>query len=446
MKIAVVGGGPGALYFAISAKLRDAGHEITILERDQPGATYGWGVVYWDDLLDTLYLNDSESARKLRAASVLWQQQEVRLRRERTAYYPGYGYSVGRAAMLDILARRASDLGVDIRYRHEVDDLSAFADADVVVGADGASSRVRQLHGGFGTTTTSGANPYIWLGTDKVFDSFVFAFQETPAGLVWCHAYPSSSGISTFIVECQQRTWDGLGFGTMSSEDGVRTLEKIFADVLGGGSLISESRGRPARWLHFAEVRNAHWYQDNVVLLGDAAHTTHFTIGSGTRLAIIDAIDLAQALYEHPESVPLALREYEKQRRRPMNRSQAAARSSMAWYEHADRYTDRDGVAFAAAMAARQGPLPPWRHQVHNAEQLAPVRTVHRWYETGRRFYLARKRGEPLRSPAPRSAPEPPAEEVPDQHARATTSWRAQSAEPERLVGASPRRDGRAGK
>jgi anthraniloyl-CoA monooxygenase len=446
MKIAVVGGGPGALYFAISAKLRDAGQEITVLERDRPGATYGWGVVYWNDLLDPLYIHDSESARKLRAASVLWQQQEVRLRRERTAYYPGYGYSVGRAAMLDILARRATDLGVDIRYRHEVDDLSALADADVVVAADGSNSRVRQRHGGFGTTITSGANPYIWLGTDRVFGSFTFDFQETPAGLVWCHAYPSSSGISTFIVECQQRTWDGLGFDTMSSEDGVRTLEKVFADALDGGSLISESRGRPARWLHFAEVRNEHWYRDNVVLLGDAAHTTHFTIGSGTRLAIIDALALANALYEFGESVPLALREYEKRRRRPMNRTQAAARSSMAWYEHADRYTDRDGVAFAAAMAARQGPMPPWRHQMHNAEQLAPVRTVHRWYETGRRFYLARRRGESLRSPAPRSVPEPPAAEVPDPYARRAAPWRAQSAEPERLVGARARRDGRAGK
>ncbi|MCE3551023.1 FAD-dependent monooxygenase [Pseudonocardia sp. RS11V-5] len=409
MKIVVIGGGPGALYFAISAKVRDAGHDITVIERDPPGATYGWGVVYWDDLLDALYGNDAESARELRGASVLWQQQEVRLRGE-TAFYPGFGYSVGRAALLEILGRRAANLGVRIRYEENVDDLSGFRDADLIVAADGAGSRFRQQDEHFGTKLTNGSNPYIWLGTDRVFAKFLFDFRETPAGWVWCHAYPSSSGTSTFIVECQERTWNALGFGAMCRDDSTSVLEEIFSDVLKGRPLISESRGQPARWLRFTEVFNERWYHDNVVLLGDAAHTTHFTIGSGTRLAILDGIALAHSIFERADSLPHALDLYERRQRKPMYQTQAVARSSMAWYEHVDLYTDRDEVAFAAAMAARQGPLPPWCHQLHLLEQLAPVRAAHRCYETGRRFYLARRRGEPVRyssfpGPRPSGAP-----------------------------------------
>ena len=413
MKIVCVGGGPAGLYFAISAKRRDAGHDITVIECDPPGATYGWGVVYWDDLLDTLYHNDAESARKLRAASALWQEQEIRLHSDRLhseerAYFHGYGYSMGRATMLDVLGRRAADLGVDVEYRRRVGDLAEFADAELIVAADGANSQVRQLHGHFGTTIDAGANPYIWLGTNKVFNSMVFDCEETFAGWVWCHVYPSSSGISTFIVECQQHTWDALGFGTMSCEDGVRVLEKIFSDVLDGHSLISQSRGEPARWLHFTQVRNQHWYHDNVVLLGDAAHTTHFTIGSGTRLAMIDAIALAQSLDNQEENLATALRDYEGRRQQAMRQTQAASRSSMAWYEHLDRYTDRDAVAFAAAMSGRQGPLPPWSYQMHLATQVAPVRKLSRWFDSARRWYLARRRGEPAgRYGAPGS--EPPA-------------------------------------
>jgi 2-polyprenyl-6-methoxyphenol hydroxylase-like FAD-dependent oxidoreductase len=397
MKIVCVGGGPAGLYFAISTKLRDAGHDITVLERDPPGATYGWGVVYWDNLLDTLYRNDAESARRLRSASSLWQQQQVRMRNEQTAYLPGYGYSMGRGAMLEVLSDRAAGLGIHVQHHHDVTDIAELADVDLVVAADGANSRVRRLYGDhFDTTIDSGANPYIWLGTDKVFDSFVFGFQKTDAGWIWCHAYPSDSGISTFIIECQQQTWDDLRLGALSSNDGLRLLESIFTDVLDGHPLISGSRDDSAHWLHFTQVRNTSWHHDNVVLLGDAAHTTHFTIGSGTRLAMIDAIALAQNLYDHDTSLPAALSSYQQQRHAPIRRVQAAARSSMAWFENLDRYTDRGAVEFAAAMCGRQGPLPPWRHQMHLATQLAPVRAACRWYETGQRFYRARRRGEPL--------------------------------------------------
>ncbi|MEQ3554486.1 FAD-dependent monooxygenase [Pseudonocardia nematodicida] len=396
MKITCVGGGPAGLYFAISAALRDGGHDVTVVDRDPPGATYGFGVVYWDNLLDTLYRNDAESARKLRAASVVWQEQQIRLR-GRPSYLGGYGYSVGRAALLEILTQRALDLGVDVRHGEEITDLENVPPADLVVVADGANSRVRGLAGdAFGTQVSVGANPYAWLGTDAVFRSFVFDFVETPVGWVWCHAYPSSAGTSTFIVECQQSTWDALGLGQATDAETIALLEKLFAGVLRGHNLFSSTRGEPTQWRHFLEVRNERWYHDNMVLMGDAAHTTHFTIGSGTRLACIDAVALAQNLHDHGDDLQTALNRYDRTRRRAMARTQASARTSMAWFERVDRYTDRDTVEFSAAMCGRKGSLPPWRYRAHEAHRFAPVRTVHRWYDTGRRSYLAARRGEPL--------------------------------------------------
>ncbi|WP_018334596.1 FAD-dependent monooxygenase [Actinomycetospora chiangmaiensis] len=399
MKITCVGGGPAGLYFAISAALRDGGHEITVIDRDPPGATYGWGVVYWDNLLDTLYRNDAESARALRAASALWREQRVTLD-GRTAHLGGYGYSVGRAALLEILARRASDLGVDVRHDHAVTDAHDIPDADLVVAADGANSRVRSLSAGrFGTTVRSGANPYLWLGTDRVFRSFVFDFVPTPGGWVWCHAYPSSAGASTFIVECQPSTWEALGLDTLPVDETVSLLEGIFGDLLGGHRLLLAPRDRDVTWRRFTEVGNTHWYDGSVVLLGDAAHTTHFTIGSGTRLAINDAIALADRLYRHDNVLATALPGFERDRLPRISRVQAAARSSMAWFEHLDRYTDRDATDFAAAMCGRQGPLPAWRFLRHRTRQLLPVRTADRWLDNGRRTYLALRRGETLQPP-----------------------------------------------
>jgi anthraniloyl-CoA monooxygenase len=396
MKIVCIGGGPAGLYFAISAKLRDAGHDITVIERDPPGATYGWGVVYWDDLLDILFRNDRDSARTIRSESVLWQEQRVILRSEQTGYLPGYGYSVGRATLLNVLGKRASELGIEIQYRHEVDDPSTLPDADLVVVCDGANSRARQHHDDhFGSRVDIGGNPYIWLGTDKIFDSFTFAFEQTSAGWIWFHAYPSSAGSSTCIVECAQQTWQALGFDSLNNEDSVGLLEKIFEHALDGRALISQSRSEPARWLRFTQVTNKTWYHDNLVLIGDAAHTTHFTLGSGTRLAMIDAVMLAQSLYEH-ENLSAALQDYDRRGRAALRPIQAGARTSMAWFERADRYLDReDAVAFTYSMSGRQGGQPPWRYQMHLATQIPALRTALRGSHTARRWYLARRRGEP---------------------------------------------------
>ena len=394
MRIACIGGGPAGLYFAISAKMRDAGHDITVYERDPRGATYGWGVVYWDDLLDVLYRNDRESAQRIRAESALWREQETRLRGTDSAYLGGYGYSINRAPLLEILADRAIGLGVDVQYRRPVEDAAEFTDADLVVVADGANSRIRQQHAEqFGTTVSEGGNPYIWLGTPKVFDKFTFAFEETPAGWIWFHAYPSSEGVSTCIVECTERTWRALGFDEADDAETVSRLEKIFEQPLEGQPLISESRGRPARWLRFTQVYNQTWRHDGMVLVGDAAHTTHFTIGSGTRLAMIDAIMLAQKLYEHGDT-DAALKEYDEQGHEALRPVQAAARSSMAWFEHADDYLNRNAVDFCYAMAARHGLQPPWQYQRHRLHQIPLMRKAARATDTGRRWLLALRRGE----------------------------------------------------
>ncbi|MFE2586311.1 FAD-dependent monooxygenase [Streptomyces sp. NPDC059378] len=396
MRIVCVGAGPAGLYLAISAKLRDAGHEITVYDRDPPAATYGWGVVYWDDLLDVLYRNDPESAREITARSVLWQDQEVRVHGsggEQTAHFGGYGYSISRSALLDVLARRASQLGVDVQCGHRVADHSTLPEADLLVAADGANSGIRGQSAAFGTRIEVGLNPYIWLGTDQAFRSFVFSFEQTSAGWIWFHAYPSVAGISTCIVECSPQTWHGLGLDVLGRDQGVRLLEDTFKRALDGHRLISRSRGAPARWQRFAHVTNETWCHGTTVLVGDAAHTTHFTLGSGTRLAIIDAIVLAHSLQKYL-AVEDALREYDRHRRVELHPVQAASRTSMAWFEHVDQYMDRDAVAFAHAMSVRHGSQSPWHHQLHIATQIAAVRTARRAFATGRRRYLARRRGD----------------------------------------------------
>jgi anthraniloyl-CoA monooxygenase len=402
MRIVCIGGGPAGLYFAISAKLRDAGHDITVIERDPPGATYGWGVGYWDDLLDMLFRNDPDSARALRAESVLWQDQRIIVRSEQTGYLSGYGFSIGRATLLDILGERATELGIDLQYRREVAGaIPEMADADLVVVCDGANSRIRQTHAEeFGARIDIGSNPYIWLGTDKVFDSFVFAFEHTAAGWIWFYAYPSSATFSTCVVECTEQTWRGLGFDSLSNEDSAALLEKIFERAIDGHALISQSRGEPAWWQRFTQVTNKTWCHGNLVLMGDAAHTTHFTLGSGTRLAMIDAVMLAQSLYDH--ELPAALESYDRRGRAALRPIQAEARTSMAWFERTDRNMERDAVAVAYAMACRQGGQPPWRYQMHLATQMPAVRAALRGAGAARRWYRARRRGE---APALPSAP-----------------------------------------
>jgi anthraniloyl-CoA monooxygenase len=397
MRIVCVGGGPAGLYFAISLKRRDPAHEITVVERDRPRETYGWGVVYWDDLLDMMCSNDMESGRRIRRASRLWREQEVRVQ-GRSAFLPGYGYSIQRAALLDILAARARELDVEVRHSTALDpatDAGAeLAGADLLVAADGAHSGLRaRYEEQLGTRIVLGANRYIWLGSGRVFEKFTFSFRHTPEGWLWFHAYPSGHDVSTCIVECTDKTWRAHGLDWRDDADGAALLAKIFDADLAGAPLISRSRDEPARWLRFVEVSNDTWVHHNLALLGDAAHTTHFSIGSGTRLAMIDAVTLAQSIYENPDP-PAALRHYDQRRRPELGPIQASARGSQAWFEHAERYLGQSPSGFAYSMSSRQGEQPPWRYQQHRAVQIPLLRAGLRHLDTVGRRYGALRRGE----------------------------------------------------
>jgi 2-polyprenyl-6-methoxyphenol hydroxylase-like FAD-dependent oxidoreductase len=394
VRIACVGGGPAGLYFALLAKLRQPEHEVTVVERNPAGATYGWGVVFWDDFLDVLHRSDPVSARVLEAEAYLWEDQVVRLPGGQVAHLGGYGFSIGRARLLHILADRAAELGVKLAYEQEIDD-PAELDADLVVAADGAHSVVRERQReAFGTTIRAGRNRYIWLGTDKVFDTFAFAFEQTPAGWVWFHAYPFARDMSTCIVECTPRTWEGLGFGSLDADAGTARLEEIFAAHLDGGRLVDRSPGLavPSRWLTFQQITNSTWRSGPTVLMGDSAHTTHFSVGAGTRIAVRDAVELAEQLSAHPDDLDAALTAYDTVRRADLRPRQAAAQESMEWFEHVDGPGEAGAVDFAYALWARRGHYPAWRYGLHRATQLGGVRRVRRDVTSARRVLRARRR------------------------------------------------------
>lgn len=402
MNIVCVGGGPAGLYLAVLAKLRNRRHDITVIERNPAGVTYGWGVVFWDNLLDELYRNDPVSAREIHEVSALWGGQEVHVRGERTAYLGGYGYSLGRQRLLDILVDRARELGVDVQFEREAKDLSEFAEADLIVACDGVNSSMRQLHSDhFETDVEVGRNKYIWLGTRRIFDSFTFAFEETAAGWIWFHAYCFDAETSTLIVECTPETWAGLGFDELDPNQSVTLLEEIFERYLNHHLLINQARGvDTAPWLNFRRISNNSWYYDNMVLMGDAAHTTHFAIGSGIKLAIADAIALAGKLNAYDDLEP-ALRAYQEDRRAALLTVQREALNSTKWFENVPRYIDQQATQFAYSLSKRRGHCSLWRYQLHLATQIAVLRTLRRSIGAARRELRARRRA---RSALPHSA------------------------------------------
>jgi anthraniloyl-CoA monooxygenase len=396
MKIACVGGGPAGLYFATLVKLCNKGHDVSVVERNPAGVTYGWGVVFWDDMLDNLYDNDPQSAREIRDNSVLWDDQEVHIGGKETIYVDGYGFSMARKRLLDILGTRAMDLGADVQFGREVEDLSEFADADLIVACDGVNSQMRQLYADhFQTNIDVGRNKYIWLGTHKVFDAFTFAFEETDAGWIWFHAYRFDGHTSTCIVECSPETWEGLGFDELGPDESIVLLEKIFERYLDGHSLINQiHQFGKTPWLNFRGISNERWYHDNIVLMGDAAHTTHFTIGSGTKLAIEDAIGLAEKLHEH-EDLQASLEAYEKERRTALLTLQSEAHKSSQWFENVQRYIDQEAMQFAYSLwNRRQGRTTPedipgdYHPHLATREIAAPRRLrrrLRRWFRSARR-------------------------------------------------------------
>ena len=357
MKVVCVGGGPAGLYLAILLKRQNPSHDITVHERNPEGSTYGWGVTCWRALMDRLHTYDPESARAVEESSVRWNQGVAHVRDQVTRRPGDPGHGIGRHRLLEILAARARSLGVRLEFESEItpDDLP---EADLVVAADGIHSALRARHAdALGAEATEGRNHYVWLGTAKVFDSFTFAFAETEHGWVWCYGYPYDDGHSTCVIECAPRTLTGLGLDTLNEADQLALLEKLFAGILEGRPLIGGSSA--TAWPTFRTVTNRTWHHGNLVLLGDAAHTTHYSIGAGTTLALEDAMCLADALRRHG-AVPQALVAYERQRRAELVSAQSAARLSAQWYENLPRYIDLPAHRMFALLGQRHSPLLPY--------------------------------------------------------------------------------------
>ncbi|MFE3829684.1 FAD-dependent monooxygenase [Streptomyces sp. NPDC059092] len=365
VKVACVGGGPAGLYFSILMKRQDPSHEITVYERNPAGSTYGWGVTYWGGLIEKLRAHDPESARTIGERSVRWSDGVAHVGDLTTVHHGDEGFGIGRRELLDILAGRARELGVRVVYEHEVTggpDEGELAGADLVVACDGVNSGLREHHAEhFGTEVTEGRNKYVWLGTTKVFDSFTFAFKETEHGWIWAYGYGFSERHSTCIVECSEATWTGLGLHETDEAGTLALLEKLFAVPLDGHGLIgrANSGGAAAQWLTFRTLTHRTWSHGRLVLLGDAAHTTHYSIGAGTTLALEDAIALAGAVRDHAE-LPPALARYERERRSALLPVQSAARYSARWYEDLTRYIHLPPAHMFALLGQRHSPLLPY--------------------------------------------------------------------------------------
>jgi anthraniloyl-CoA monooxygenase len=354
MKIVCIGGGPAGLYFAISMKLRDPMHDVLLVERNRPDDTFGWGVVFSNETLDNLSKNDPDSARAIEDSFQHWDDIDVHFKGH-VVRSGGHGFAgIARKRLLNILQERACALGVRLRFEREVEDLEAFPDADLIVAADGINSRIRSRYAAaFEPSIELRTNKYIWLGTEKAFDAFTFIFEATEHGWIWAHAYRFDAATSTFIVECDEPTWRALGFDRMSQSDGVAACEMLFEKYLDGHRLMSNAKHlRGSAWLNFPRVACERWYHGNVVLLGDAAHTAHFSIGSGTKLALEDAIELADALHAEPD-LGRALEAYQETRRIEVLKLQSAARNSTEWFEAVPRYVGFEPMQFAYSLLTR---------------------------------------------------------------------------------------------
>ncbi len=358
MRVACVGAGPAGLYLALLMKMREPGHDVTVFERTAADSAYGWGVTFDHDLLATLYRSDPCSAREIEQAACRLENQVVDVHGKQVLRAGGC-YTISRQRLLDILADRARGLGVSIKFGQEVTAMSQLPAADLIVACDGVNSRTRMETGRFRTDVRLNANKYAWLGTSRVFDSFMYLFVPTSSGWLWAYAYGIDDQSSTFIVECSPETWGHLGFDTMPSGECLGLLEKLFEPHLAGYRLTVQARGEAdIQWLNFRTITVQRWHDGNTVLTGDAAHTTHFGVGWGTKLAIEDAIVLNENLDRYGDLKP-AFQAYERQRKAALRRPQADARFSAQWFENLSRYIDLKPLEFATLLHGRRSPLLP---------------------------------------------------------------------------------------
>ncbi len=357
------------------------------------GVTFGWGVVFSDQTVENLTANDPVSAKTIADEFAHWDDIDVHIRGQ-CIRSSGHGFiGIGRKRLLEILQDRATELGVALHFESECDpDDPRWADYDLVIAADGINSRVRdRFADAFGVDVDARANKFVWLGTSKAFDAFTFAFEETEAGWVWAHAYRFAPDCSTFIVECSEETWRGLGFDRMDQAEAIALCEKIFAKYLDGHALMSNAAHLPgpAVWLNFRRIKCERWHHGKFILLGDAAHTAHFSIGSGTKLALEDAIKLAEVLNRPGLTLDAAMDEY-------VRRAQPRGAQAPEQRAQLDRMV-RDAGALSAFRAAAIRLFAADPQPAHQPRESAAARQG-----------LARKRRALVLGARRRSGQEPP--------------------------------------
>lgn len=350
MKINIIGGGPAGLYFALLMKKQNPAHEIIVRERNAPDDTFGWGVVFSDKTLSYLKETDEASYTEITDSFATWDNVDVVHRGEKVTIRGNKFSGIARIELLQILQRRCQELGVDLRFRTEVSDVDALrTESDLLVGADGINSTVRQKYAlEFQPVLSVRKNKYIWYGTNQLFHGLTLTFRERAGGVFAAHSYKFNKTTSTFIVECDEETWNEAGFDKMSEAETRAYLTEVFRDDLKGHELLSNN----SKWINFVNVRNEHWRHRNVVLLGDALHTAHFSIGSGTKLALEDAIALYNC-FQSRERVEEALLEFEQVRKPIIEEYQEAAHESLVWFENARDYMHLDPLPFAYSLMTR---------------------------------------------------------------------------------------------
>jgi anthraniloyl-CoA monooxygenase len=350
MKINIIGGGPAGMYFAILMKQAAAAHQITIYERNGPDDTFGWGVVFSGKTLAALRRADEASHTEITRDFEAWDNVDVVHRGQKISIHGNSFSGIARLRLLKILQRRCEELGISVNFRREIADVDAIkSECDLLIGADGVNSLVREsLKQHFQPNLSSRPNKYIWYGTNQLFHGLTLTFHETPAGVFAAHSYKFDQTTSTFIVECDQQTWNNAGFAEKSDEETRAYLADVFAPDLKGHPLLSNN----SKWINFVFVKNGRWSSGNVALLGDALHTAHFSIGSGTKLAMEDAIALKQC-FDETNDVSMALQRFEEVRKPVIEEYQAAAYESMVWFENARQYMHLDPLALAYSLMTR---------------------------------------------------------------------------------------------